>query len=330
MSINPGRVHQALTSYQLAQCLKGALELGIFTHIAAGATMVPEIANLCGGTEKGVRVLCDYLTVHGFLTKSGDTYGLAPDTAPLLDAASPRYMGSVANFFVHPVMVAKYNDVAGLVRRGGAEDHTLAPNEPVWVEFARHMAPMFALPASLVAPLVSTPGPMNVLDVAAGHGLFGIHVAQHNPQAQVTFQDWGNVLEVARENAQRLGVADRARFLPGSFFDVELGSGYDLVLLPNFLHHFNYETNVALLKKVHAALKPGGSVAIVEFVPNDDRISPPDGALFAMRMLGTTPSGDAYTLAELDRMLREAGFGPSTARGLAPAVQQLITAAALP
>jgi SAM-dependent methyltransferase len=118
--------------------------------------------------------------------------------------------------------------------------------------------------------------------------------------------------------------------LPGSFFEVDLGTGYDLVLLPNFLHHFDSATNVGLLKKVHAALKPGGVAAIIEFVPNDDRISPPDGALFAMRMLGTTPSGDAYTLAELDTMLREGGFGPSTARGLAPAVQQLVTAAALP
>ena len=330
MSINPGKVHQALTSYQLAQSLRGAIELNIFTHIAAGATTAPEIATRSGGTEKGVRVLCDYLTVHGFLTKSGDRYALSPDTAPLLDKASPRYMGSVAYFFTHPVMIAKYDDVAGLVRRGGAEDHTLSPNEPVWVEFARHMAPMFALPASIVAPLVATPGPQRVLDVAAGHGLFGIHVAQHNPQAHVTFQDWANVLEVARENAQRAGLADRAHFLPGNFFEVDLGTGYDLVLLPNFLHHFNYQTNVQLLKKVHAALRTGGTAAIVEFVPNDDRISPPDGALFAMRMLGTTPSGDAYTLAELDRMLREAGFGPSNAHSLAPAVQQLITAPALP
>ena len=70
MPINPGRIHQALTSYQLAMALKGAIELDVFTHIAAGATTSDAIAPLCQGTEKGVRVLCDYLTVHGFLTKS--------------------------------------------------------------------------------------------------------------------------------------------------------------------------------------------------------------------------------------------------------------------
>lgn len=325
--MNPGRIHQALTSYQLAQSLKGAIELELFTHIAAGAATAEEIARRCAGTPKGVRVLCDYLTVHGLLTKTGPAYGLAPDTAALLDKNSARYMGQVADFFVHPVMVAKYNDVAALVRQGGATDHTLSPNEPMWVEFARSMAPMFDLPASIVARKVALPGTAaKVLDVAAGHGLFGIHVALENPAARVAFQDWDNVLDVARENVARKGIADRSSFLPGSFFDVELGTGFDLILLPNFLHHFDYATTVTVLKKARAALAPGGQVAIVEFVPNDDRVSPPDGALFAMRMLGTTPTGDAYTLAEIDSMLREAGFGPSRAHSLAPAHQQLILA----
>jgi SAM-dependent methyltransferase len=328
-AVNPGRVHQALTSYQLAQAMKGAIELGIFTHIASGAKTVPPIAKLCGGTEKGVRVLCDYLTVHGFLTKSGQEYTVVPDVAPLLDQNSPSYMGTVASFFTHPVMVAKYNDVAGLVRRGGAIDHTLEPNEQMWVEFARYMAPMFAIPAGIMAKMIARPGePIRVLDIAAGHGLFGVHMALANPKARITYQDWSNVLEVARENTAKMGVADRAEFLPGSAFEVDFGTGYDVALLPNFLHHFDNPTNVTLLKKVRAALKPGGIAAVIEFVPNEDRVSPPDGALFAMRMLGTTPNGDAYTLAEIDGMMRAAGFGPSEARSLAPAHQQLITAAA--
>ena len=325
--VNPGRIHQALTSYQLAMALKGAIELELFTHIAAGATTADAIAPLCQGTEKGVRVLCDYLTVHGFLTKAKGAYGLAPDTGALLDKNSSSYMGSVAEFFTHPAMMNKYRDVASLVRNGGATDHTLAPNDHVWVEFARYMAPMFALPASISATQVTTPGaPAKVLDIAAGHGLFGIHVALHNSAAHITFQDWENVLEVARENAARMGIGGRFDTIPGSAFEVSFGTGYDVALLPNFLHHFDFTTNVTLLKKVRAALKPGGLVGVIEFVPNEDRVSPPDGALFAMRMLGTTPSGDAYTFAEIDRMLHDAGFAVSETRSLAPAHQQLIMA----
>jgi hypothetical protein len=77
-------------------------------------------------------------------------------------------MGSVAEFFTHPAMMSRYRDVAALVRKGGATtDHTLAPNDHVWVEFARHMAPMFAVPASIVATHVTAPGePAKVLDIS--------------------------------------------------------------------------------------------------------------------------------------------------------------------
>jgi 2-polyprenyl-3-methyl-5-hydroxy-6-metoxy-1,4-benzoquinol methylase len=324
---NPGRIHQALTSYQLAMAMKGAIELHLFTHIANGVSTPAELAARCAATEKGMRVLCDFLTIHRFLVKADGHYSVAPDVAPLLDERSPAYMGSVAGYFTHPSLMTKYDDVAGLVRNGGATAHTLSPNDPIWVEFARRMAPMFVTPATLTAQrLTAGDEPLRVLDVAAGHGMFGIGIAQRNPAAVVTFLDWDNVLAVAVENARARGLEGRYHTIGGSAFDVPFGTDYDIVLLPNFLHHFDVGTNVRLLRKVHAALSPGGRTAIVEFVPNEDRISPPDGALFAMRMLGTTPNGDAYTLAELGDMLTQAGFTDVNAHSLAPAPQTLIIA----
>ena len=86
--------------------------------------------------------------------------------------------------------------------------------------------------------------------------------------------DWANVLEVAKENAAKAGVADRYSTIAGSAFEVDFGSGYDIVLIPNFLHHFDPATNEKLLRKVHAALAPGGIAVTPEFIPNEDRISP--------------------------------------------------------
>jgi 2-polyprenyl-3-methyl-5-hydroxy-6-metoxy-1,4-benzoquinol methylase len=149
---------------------------------------------------------------------------------------------------------------------------------------------------------------MRVLDIAAGHGLFGIEIAKQNPQAHVTGLDWAPVLRVALKNAEKAGVQDRYDMLPGSAFDVEFGGPYDAVLLTNFLHHFDKPTNVGLLKKVRGALKPGGRAATLEFVPNPDRVSPPMPAAFAMTMLTTTTDGDAYTFAELAAMYSDAGF----------------------
>jgi len=156
--------------------------------------------------------------------------------------------------------------------------------------------------------LAGRTGPMKVLDIAAGHGLFGIEIAKQHPEAQIVAVDWEKVLEVAYANAQKAGVADRYQRLPGSAFDVEYGGPYDAALLTNFLHHFDVPTNVALLRKVRAALKPGGISATLEFVPNEDRISPPMAAGFSLTMLASTGSGDAYTFSQLEAMHREAGF----------------------
>jgi ubiquinone/menaquinone biosynthesis C-methylase UbiE len=185
----------------------------------------------------------------------------------------------------------------------------------VWVEFAENMAPMMGPLAGPLGALVleGYTGPMRVLDIAAGHGLFGIEIAKQNRQAHVTGLDWANVLKVAVANAEKVGVEDRYDLLPGSAFDVEFGGPYDAVLLTNFLHHFDVPTNVRLLKKVRAALKPGGRAVTLEFVPNEDRVSPPMAAAFSMTMLATTASGDAYTFKELAGMYAEAGFTGVTA-----------------
>jgi len=159
---------------------------------------------------------------------------------------------------------------------------------------------------------------LKVLDVAASHGLFGITIAKENPNAEVHAVDWAAVLEIAKENAAKAGVSDRYSTIPGSAFTVDLGGDYDVVLMTNFLHHFNPETNEKLLRKMHAALKPGGVMATLEFVPNEDRISPPTAASFSMIMLATTEHGDAYTFAEFERMFANAGFARTEMRPLDP------------
>jgi ubiquinone/menaquinone biosynthesis C-methylase UbiE len=181
----------------------------------------------------------------------------------------------------------------------------------VWETFARAMMPMMMPPAQAIAEIlgVAAAGPIKVLDIAAGHGIFGIVIAQRNAQAEIVASDWAGVLKVATENAGQMGVGARHTALAGDAFTADWGTGYDLALMTNFLHHFDTATCTTLLKKVAASLKPGGRVAVLEFVPNDDRISPPGPATFAMQMLGGTPSGDTYTLKELSAMLKDAGFG---------------------
>lgn len=326
---SPERLFQALNAYQLTNSLRGAIELDLFTAIAEGNDSAATVARRMKASERGTRILCDYLTVAGFLEKRNGKYALSADAAVFLDRRSPAYLGSITKFIATPALRGYFDDVAGIVRKGGtlSTDHgTVEENNPIWVDFARAMSPLMQLPAQLMAEILAPELPQSakVLDIAAGHGLFGITLAQKHPSAQITALDWANVLDVALENAKARGVADRIRKLPGSAFGVDFGSGYELVLLTNFLHHFDPPTCESLLKKVYAAVKPGGRVATLEFVPNADRVSPPAAATFSMMMLGTTDAGDAYTFAEFEQMFRNAGFKRSEAHALTPSPETLI------
>jgi SAM-dependent methyltransferase len=242
--------------------------------------------------------LCDYLVVIGFLTKSKDEYNLTPDTAMFLVRSSPAYAGSAARFLAAPVQTENFKNVAAAVRKGGAvEARMFGPEHPVWVDFARGMAPLMTLAADLIAELLEAENAQRgkVLDVAAGHGLYGIAIAKRNSNARVTAVDWPNVLTVAKENAETARVLDRYDTIPGSAFDVDFGGGYDVALITNFLHMFDDAANQKLLQKVHAALKPGGRAVALEFVPDDDRVSPPIAASFALTMLVNTPTAAIHT-----------------------------------
>lgn len=326
---SPALFFETLNAYQRTEALKTAIELDIFTAIGEGAATVPEIARRAQAAERGIRILCDFLTVLGFLTKQGNRYALTPDAAMFLDHRSPAYLGGTVRFLASPMLTEGFQDLTASVRQGGTvlkAEGSLAPEHPMWVEFARSMTPMMALPAELMAKLLEAGrgDRWKVLDIAASHGVFGITLARHNPNAQIVAVDWANVLEVAKENAKAAGVAGRYQTLPGSAFEVNFGEGYDLVLLTNLLHHFDPAGCEALLRKVHTALRPGGRAAILEFVPNDDRVSPPLPASFALIMLSTTPAGDAYTFAEYGQMLDHAGFSSSELHPLPPTFQHLV------
>jgi 2-polyprenyl-3-methyl-5-hydroxy-6-metoxy-1,4-benzoquinol methylase len=329
MNVSPALYFDTINAYQQTAALKTAIELDLFTAIAEGRETAQEIAESRESAERGVRILCDYLTVLGFLTKQDNRYRLTADTAVFLSRKSPAFVGGSIEFLLNPKLMEGFNNLTASVRNGGTvmpEGGTVSAENPIWIRFARAMAPLQSMSAELLPKLagVEPNQKLKVLDIAASHGLFGIAFARQNPHAEVTALDWANVLEVAKENAERAGVADRFHLLAGSAFEVDYGRNYDLILIPNFLHHFDSQTCETFLRKVHAALADGGRAVILEFVPNEDRVSPPESAKFSLVMLASTPQGDAHTFSELERMCANAGFSRSEQRELPPSINQVV------
>ena len=187
---SPELIFETLNAYQRTAALKAAIELDIFTAIGEGASTVAEIAHHSRASGRGIRALCDYLVVLGFLTKQiavqepgqgipqrtapGQSYALTADSSKFLDRRSPFRIASTIGFLALPTMTDAFKNFADVVRSG--QPHvaggagTTGPEDPIWIDFAIAMAPMQAPLAEFIAKIVSAEGRQKwkVLDIAAG------------------------------------------------------------------------------------------------------------------------------------------------------------------
>jgi SAM-dependent methyltransferase len=302
---NPAWLIDEFRAFERSLALRTAIEMDLFTRIGAGTHTVRALAAAAGASERGLRALCDYLVIQGHLLKQGAGYSLTLNSRLYLTRGSPAYLGSAVNFLAGDATVTAFCRLRQAVEQGSPGSVQLD-----WVEYARSMAPLAQPVAEFAASAleVDSAGPLQVLDIAAGHGLYGLAIAARNSAAQIFAMDSPQVLEIAIENARRAGLAERYHPIHGDAFEAALGGPYDLALAPNFAHHFNATADVRLFQKTRAALKPTGRIALIDFVLNADRVSPLPDASFALTLFATSAGGAVYTFQEYSRMLRAAGF----------------------
>src|SRR5258707_15238214 len=117
----PERIFNTLNAYQQAAALNTAIEVDVFTAIGAGANPAAAIAAKTGAAEKGARVLCDFMTVHGFLIKDHEgKYALTQESAFFLDRKSPACVASMAGFLGSDQTRARFHSLTEAVRKGGS------------------------------------------------------------------------------------------------------------------------------------------------------------------------------------------------------------------
>lgn len=315
MRENPASIlFETINGFHRTAAIKSAIDLDLVTALSEGCTSVPALARRCRGSHRGIKILCDYLTSLGFLAKTGSEYHATAVSLMFLSRTSRAYIGDVVEFLASPAMMAQFQDLTSVIREGrlaGGKDGTV-PSHPLWRQFAKAMGCVMSPVAERVARILGAHRavePWNVLDMAAGHGLFGIAIARLNRNARVVALDWPEVLDVAVQNAEAAGLNGRYEILGGDARSIELTSHYDLVLLTNFLHHFSAATCAEILGKVHRALRPGGRAALLEYVTDEEEEHlEPAAAACALTMLGITPEGNVYTRREYEDWLRSAGF----------------------
>lgn len=327
----PQHLFEVVGGFQDSAALEGAIDLDLFTAIGEGADNPQTLSQRCNASERGVRIVCDYLVTIGVLAKDGGRYLLTPESAMFLDRKSPNCLAPLFKLMLSPTRRAVFSNLASKARSAEPVEESggeVAGQEAYWVEFARGFAPLDGLAAERLADLVERQGirPSRVLDLAAGHGLWGIAIARRNPDAFVVAVDRPAVLEVARANAARSGLGARYETIGGDAFQVEFGKDYDLVLITNFLAGMDSPSCEKCLVRAHSALKVGGHLVVLDVVPNEDRVTPLVPAQFALTMLAEGGTGEVQTFADYSRLLETAGFESAEISPLLPSVESVIIA----
>jgi ubiquinone/menaquinone biosynthesis C-methylase UbiE len=293
--------------------LEAAIRHGVFDLLDKGPLTVAEVATRSGASQRGLRGIMNALVGIGLLAKEGGVrYALTPESAAFLVSTKPTFAGAILKHVSRQLM-PKWLELTEIVRTGGPARVVNQETEGAafFAEFVEDIFPMSYPAAQALAKELKLSGsssPVNVLDIASGSGVWGIALAQASPNVTVTAADWPAVLPVTRRVAEKHGVARQFRFAEGDINSARFGTGFHVATLGHILHSEGEPRSRALLKRVHEALAPGGTIAIAEFVPTDDRTGPPQALIFAVNMLVNTEHGDTFTFAEMSQWLTEAGF----------------------
>ncbi|MGH9784729.1 MAG: methyltransferase family protein, partial [Terriglobia bacterium] len=296
--LNPEILHQMAFSFIPARILTTALQLGVFSHLASGKKTAEEIAQAAAASERGMRMLLDALAACQLLIKQDARYELTPLAARFLVREKPDYLGLLME---QDDLWESWGHLTDVIRTGQplhrVEAQELAEQFfPILVQtlhvLHRDRARSMAEALGIGSALQKMTG-LRAMDVACGSGVWGIAVAEADPEARITAQDFPAMLAVTRNYLKRHGVERQFDFLPGDLKTADFGrEQYDLALLGNILHSEGEESSRGLLRRLHAAIRPGGRVVIIEFLPNDARTGPPFPVFFALNMLLNTERGN--------------------------------------
>ena len=276
--VTPERLMQFGFAYAPPLIIGAATANKVFDTLASGAKNVEEVSRKTGASIRGLRAIMNALVGFELLKKSGDKYALTPESEAFLVSNKP---GTLAGFFSmnRMRMMQQWMKLDEIVRTGRP------------AEARNQEGPGTEFFSELVENII-----------------WGIALAQKSPRVQVTAVDWVGMISTTKRITQKFGVGDRFKFIGGDLLNAHFGDGYDVATLGHILHSEGRDRSRKLLKKTANALKSGGTIAIGEWLVNDERTEPLNGLMFAVNMLVNTESGDTFSFNDIKRWLEEAGF----------------------
>ena len=311
--LTPKRLQQFGFAYAPPLIISAAVTNKVFDTLENGPKTVDQVKKQTGGSARGLRTIMDALVGLELLKKDRQSrYSLTPESQAFLISEKP---GTLAGFFgsILPVMISRWLRLSDVVRDGRP---AVAVNQETegtefFSELVETIIPMSYPAAQKLADhlkVAKAKQPLRVIDLAAGSGIWGIAMVQKSQQVRVTAIDWAGMIPTTKRITEKFDACDRFDFIEGDLSEANFGSGHDIATLGHILHSEGEQRGRQLLKKTFHALKSGGTIAIAEWLVNDDRTKPLPSLMFSVQMLVNTETGDTFSFNEIKKWLEEAGF----------------------
>ena len=314
--ISPEPIMQLGTAFWASKTLLSAVELDVFTVLAAGPRDRAALVKELGLHERGARDFLDVLVALGMLDRDGDEYRNAPVADALLDRAKPSYIGGMLEmlnarlyrFWGSLTEALRTGEVQNEAKHGGDDFFGVLYQQPDRLkQFLAAMTGLSMGAATIIAERFPWDRYQRIIDVGAAQGCVPVQVALRHPHLVGGGFDLPPVGPIFDEYAASFGLEDRLRFYPGDFFNDPLPES-DVYVMGHILHDWNLEEKLTLLQKGYDALPAGGALIVYEAIIDDERRQNAFGLLMSLNMLIETPGGFDYTGADCCSWMRDVGF----------------------
>jgi len=322
------RIVDLADGFKQSMVILTAAELDLFSVLGAAKLSEAQVARRIKAQARATGLWLNALAALGVIEKKDGRYANTPQGRRFLERASPEYRGSFLRHIVRYwpqwaalTDVVRAGEPAARRGRGGTAAEFAWAMHDLSMERAKEVAAVL-WPQAGRAPRLEEPG-LTALDLGGGPGTYAVAMAKRNPRLKVTVLDRPEILEVTRQLAKREGLTDRITFLPGDFMTDALcasparatrragndvGCGYDLILVSSVIHSYGEAEVRAIVRKCAAALRPGGRLAVHDFLLDETMTRPVDAALFSVHMLVVSSGGRSYSTGEVSAWMRATGL----------------------
>ena len=321
--MDPMELRQMIMAFQKSRILLTAYELDIFTFIGEKSVDAATIAKSLNLDRNATGRLLNALVALNLMEKENGTYRNSRDGLMFLSKDSPAYLGGLMhsnhlwNTWSHLTEVVKTGITAHRAEindRGGE-----------WLEaFINAMHDRGKKQAPTQISKIDLQNVESLLDVGGGSGCFSMEFIKRKPGLRAAIFDLPNVVPISKKIIEKEGFTGRIEHYSGDYISDELPKGFDLVFLSAIIHSNASESNQALVKKCYDSLNTNGRIVIQDWIMNDAKTEPAQGAIFSINMLVGVEGGDCYSENEVSTWMRNAGFSDISKVVLDAGIGQMI------